>query len=91
MCHQPERPEVKTIGPNLAKMGLDTPFKILAQMWNHAPAIERRMKLGNIRWPLFAKHQNGGPVRVHPLPERERMTGVAGGAGFHQPQTRDEP
>jgi nitric oxide reductase subunit C len=57
ICHQPERPEVKTIGPNLARLGLDSPFKILAQMWNHAPAIEQRMKQGGIRWPLLGKGQ----------------------------------
>jgi mono/diheme cytochrome c family protein len=56
-CHQPEAPNVRTIGPNLAKLGLDSPFEILAQMWNHAPAIEARMKQGKIRWPLLDKDQ----------------------------------
>ena len=56
-CHQPEAPNVPTIGPNLAKVGLDSPFEILAQMWNHAPAIEHRMKQGKIRWPLLDKEQ----------------------------------
>ena len=54
-CHQPERPAVATIGPNLAKLGLDSPFEILAQMWNHAPAIQARMQQGKIRWPLLDK------------------------------------
>lgn len=52
-CHVPERPGEKTIGPNLAQAGLSDPFKILGEMWNHAPAIERRMKREGIRWPLL--------------------------------------
>ena len=56
-CHQPENPTAHTIGPNLAKLGLDSPFEILAQMWNHAPAIEGRMKQGEIRWPLLDKDE----------------------------------
>jgi mono/diheme cytochrome c family protein len=56
-CHQPESPNVKTIGPNLAQLGLTSPFEILAQMWNHAPAIEARMSQGGIRWPLLDKTQ----------------------------------
>ncbi len=56
-CHQPERPEVQTIGPNLARLGLDDPFTILAHMWNHAPAIEAEMKRVQIRWPLFGKQE----------------------------------
>lgn len=57
VCHQPENPEVKTIGPNLAAVGLDNAFMTVAEMWNHAPAIEERMKQGKIRWPLFDKNQ----------------------------------
>jgi mono/diheme cytochrome c family protein len=56
-CHQPESPDMATIGPNLAKLGLDSPFEILAQMWNHAPAIQERMEQGKIRWPLLDKDQ----------------------------------
>jgi mono/diheme cytochrome c family protein len=56
-CHQPEAPQVHTIGPNLAQLELNSPFEILAQMWNHAPAIEARMEQGKIRWPLLDKDQ----------------------------------
>lgn len=57
ICHLPATPGAATIGPNLAEVGLDNPFKILAEMWNHAPAIERRMKEGQIRWPLLDQDQ----------------------------------
>lgn len=57
VCHLPAAPGAATIGPNLAQVGLDGPFKILAEMWNHAPAIERRMKEGQIRWPLLDKDE----------------------------------
>jgi cytochrome c551/c552 len=57
LCHQPESPGVKTIGPDLAQLGLASPFQVLAEMWNHAPAIEERMKQGQVRWPLLDKQQ----------------------------------
>lgn len=56
-CHRPAAPDAKAIGPNLAKVGLNSPFKILAEMWNHSPAIEARMKQEQIRWPILDRNQ----------------------------------
>ena len=50
-CHFPQSPGEKRIGPDLAEMELDSPFKVIAEMWNHAPAIENKMKERKIRWP----------------------------------------
>ncbi len=52
-CHIPGDTGGRAIGPNLAEAGLDSPFKIIAEMWNHAPAIHKKMKEANIRWPLL--------------------------------------
>ncbi len=56
-CHIPKIPGEKTIGPNLADAGLTDPFNILAEMWNHAPAIEKRMIKEDIRWPLLKSEE----------------------------------
>ena len=55
VCPRAEAPDVPTIGPHLAKLGLDRPFEMHAQTWNPPPAIEKRMQQGKIRWPLLDK------------------------------------
>ena len=50
-CHIPKLPGEETIGPDLAEKELDSPFRVIAEMWNHAPAIEAKMKERKIRWP----------------------------------------
>jgi cytochrome c2 len=55
VCHVPAAPGMKTIGPDLAAVGLNSRTKIVAEMWNHSPAIEERMKQLQIRWPLLDK------------------------------------
>ncbi len=57
VCHLPATPGMKTIGPDLSRVGLNSRDKIIAEMWNHSPAIEERMKLGQIRWPLLEKNE----------------------------------
>ena len=52
-CHESADPNVEPVGPDLAEAGLDSPFRIIAEMWNHAPKIEEVMKRENIRWPLL--------------------------------------
>jgi len=59
LCHLPAAAGAPTIGPNLARVGLDSRAKIVAEMWNHSPAIEARMGEGRIRWPLFNKKEMG--------------------------------
>jgi cytochrome c2 len=56
-CHVPAKSYERAIGPNLAEAGLDSPFKIIAEMWNHAPKIAAKMKEGNIRWPILDKEE----------------------------------
>jgi mono/diheme cytochrome c family protein len=56
-CHMPSRTYEKPVGPNLAEAHLDSPFKIVAEMWNHAPAIEREMQRQGIRWPLLSEDE----------------------------------
>jgi hypothetical protein len=38
-------------------VGLEQSINIVAEMWNHAPGIEERMKQGQIRWPLLDKDE----------------------------------
>ena len=57
VCHMPAAPGAATIGPNLAKVGFTSRIKIVAEMWNHSPAIEARMKQLQIRWPLLDKDE----------------------------------
>lgn len=56
-CHVPTKPGKETIGPDLSEADLDTPFTVLAEMWNHAPAIERKMHEQGIRWPLLEEDE----------------------------------
>ena len=56
-CHVPEKSYERAIAPNLAQAGLDSPFKIIAEMWNHAPKIAAKMKENNIRWPIVDKEE----------------------------------
>lgn len=53
LCHMPEKSYEKPIGPDLAQSGLDSPFRIVAEMWNHAPKILIKMKEKGIRWPVL--------------------------------------
>lgn len=57
LCHLPDEPGGDTIGPDLGKAGLDNSFKVLTEMWNHAPAIEEMMKEENIRWPILKTNE----------------------------------
>ncbi len=56
-CHIPPAPGAKTIGPDLSRVNLTSPFRIVAEMWNHSPAIQERMRQAQIRWPLLDKDQ----------------------------------
>jgi cytochrome c2 len=40
-------------GPDLSKVGVDTPIAWAQSMWNHAPAMEARMKSAGVNWPRF--------------------------------------
>jgi mono/diheme cytochrome c family protein len=53
-CHFPNE-ENKRLGPNLANKNLETPLKILTEMWNHAAEIKEAMEEEEIRWPIFEK------------------------------------
>jgi len=57
VCHLSPTPGAKTIGPDLSQVGLDSQDRIIAEMWNHSPAIEATMKQGQIRWPLLDKNE----------------------------------
>lgn len=57
LCHMPEKSYEKAVGPDLAKSGLDSPFRIVAEMWNHAPDILEKMKEKEIRWPTLEKDE----------------------------------
>jgi cytochrome c2 len=57
VCHLAAVPGGATIGPDLSKVGLEQSINIVAEMWNHAPGIEERMKQGQIRWPLLDKDE----------------------------------
>lgn len=43
-----------TVGPDLSAIGgMDTPIVWAQAMWNHAPAMERKMKHLGLAWPKF--------------------------------------
>ena len=43
-----------TVGPDLSAIGgMDTPIVWAQAMWNHAPAMEKRMKHLGLAWPKF--------------------------------------
>jgi cytochrome c551/c552 len=64
-----------TVGPNLKEIGpVDTPIFWSQAMWNHAPAMETRMRELNIPWPkfegdemndllVFVRQERAGPER----------------------------
>lgn len=64
-----------TLGPNLKNIGpIDTPIFWSQAMWNHAPAMETRMREFNIPWPkfeggemndllVFVRQERAGPER----------------------------
>ena len=56
-CHDPAAPG-RHIGPDLSTTGADTPLAWAQTMWNHAPAMEAKMKSMNVEWPQF----NGGEM-----------------------------
>ena len=56
-CHVPSKSYERAVGPNLAEAGLSSPYKIIAEMWNHAPQIAAKMSEGNIRWPILEKEE----------------------------------
>ena len=42
----------KRIGPDLGSAaGLDEPVAIIAAMWNHAPTMDRELRVRNLAWP----------------------------------------
>jgi mono/diheme cytochrome c family protein len=51
-CHDPGA-EGTRIGPDLSTTGADTPLAWAQTMWNHAPAMEARMKSMGLKWPQF--------------------------------------
>ena len=40
-------------GPDLSAIGVDTPIAWTQVMWNHAPAMESRMRQAGLPWPTF--------------------------------------
>jgi cytochrome c2 len=43
-----------TIGPDLAMLsGIDASVALIAQMWNHAPYMDRAMREKHLAWPRF--------------------------------------
>lgn len=52
-CHNPSAPGTR-IGPDLSTTGADTPLAWAQTMWNHAPAMEARMKSMGLKWPQFS-------------------------------------
>jgi cytochrome c2 len=57
VCHLAAFAEGKPIGPDLSNVGPMGPFKVIAEMWNHSPAIQERMRQRQMRWPLLDKEQ----------------------------------
>jgi mono/diheme cytochrome c family protein len=81
-CHFTSKPGEKPIGPMLVQAGLDSPFKILSAMWNHAPAIEARMREQNIRWPILEREEMNDLVAFIlsiNLPPRQQAPASRGG------------
>ncbi len=43
-----------TVGPDLATApGLDSPITMIAELWNHAPYMDRAMREKHLTWPRF--------------------------------------
>jgi mono/diheme cytochrome c family protein len=52
-CHS-VRGKGGTLGPSLEKIrGLDQPVTAISAMWNHAAAMERKMREQAVAWPVF--------------------------------------
>jgi cytochrome c551/c552 len=51
-CHRPD--SAAAIGPDLARStAVETPMRLAAAMWNHAPAMYAVMRTRTVEWPRF--------------------------------------